>query len=368
MAGVPTSVVRITSYKKTEGAGSGASYAYGHNTTERPENADPELFYLNEELMEDRTHGKSVDDYIDEQLYELRSCGAMTRSLQSNAVGTIEVVMNADNVYLKDGIPPQDFDLDGWKKASIEWADRTFNPPNHEITYTDKNGGEQKRKVQNIYSAVLHRDESSPHIHVLLMPIDDRGHLNSKYYRTLDRFVGKEGYVNSYYEAVKQYGLARGQEGSPSRAKTIRNYHDNIEKAMSKEAPVPVPGERIEDYRNRVTEELQLCYSHMNDQDRRHELEMNQEIGKRRTLMRESGAFKKEITEALGLEPEKEIDLERVRDISEKAKKQEDFEKAVQSYPDRSAAEELEAQVNQIIRWQKEREKEETRDRHKTLR
>ena len=360
MAGSPTSIVVLKTYKKS---GDGAMRAYMHNTRiEEPANADPALLYMNEVIL-DQTNGKSVDDYIEDELYDLRMSGAMTGTVRSNAVGTIEVIMNADNVYLQDGLPKQDFDIDGWRDASMKWADEHFNPPDHEISFVNKEGEEETRKVQNIYSAVLHRDESSPHIHLLVMPIDDKGHLNSRYFRTSDRFQGRDSYISSYYEAVKSYGLERGQEGSPAKVKNIRSYHENIEKAMAAEAPMPVPGERIEDYRERVTDEIRNCRSHMNDQDRRHELELNQEKGKRQVLLRETREFHREINKTLGLGSGTEIDMERVREISGLAQKQEEFEKAVKSYPDRNEAQDLQDRVNQILLWQREREEALKKDR-----
>lgn len=65
---------------------------------------------------------------------------------------------------------------------------------------------------ENIISAVVHLDETTPHMHLNLMPITSDGRLCSK--QLFDK-PQLQQLQTDFYEAVgKKYGLQRGKEGS----------------------------------------------------------------------------------------------------------------------------------------------------------
>ena len=67
---------------------------------------------------------------------------------------------------------------------------------------------------ENIVSAVVHLDESTPHLHFNLMPVTN-GRLCAK--ELFDRTALRDLQTN-FYEAIgKKYGLERGQEGSTAK-------------------------------------------------------------------------------------------------------------------------------------------------------
>lgn len=67
---------------------------------------------------------------------------------------------------------------------------------------------------ENVISAVVHLDESTPHLHFNLMPVTD-GRLCAK--ELFDRTALRD-LQTDFYEAVgKKYGLERGKEGSTAR-------------------------------------------------------------------------------------------------------------------------------------------------------
>ena len=67
---------------------------------------------------------------------------------------------------------------------------------------------------ENVVSAVVHLDESTPHSHLNLMPVTD-GRLCAK--ELFDRTALRDLQMN-FYEAVgKKYGLERGKEGSTAK-------------------------------------------------------------------------------------------------------------------------------------------------------
>ena len=67
---------------------------------------------------------------------------------------------------------------------------------------------------ENVVSAVVHLDESTPHLHLNLMPVTN-GRLCAK--ELLDR-TALRNLQTDFYEAVgKKYGLERGKEGSTAK-------------------------------------------------------------------------------------------------------------------------------------------------------
>lgn len=113
---------------------------------------------------------------------------------------------------------------------------------------------EERYGAENIMSAVVHLDETTPHMHLNLIPITPDGRLCSK-----DLFDKPklQQLQTDFYEAVgKKYGLQRGKEGSQAKhlstaeykakkiieeAEEIRRenqvYADALEKAKNGEIP-----------------------------------------------------------------------------------------------------------------------------------
>ena len=65
---------------------------------------------------------------------------------------------------------------------------------------------------ENIIAAVVHLDETTPHMHLNLMPITSDGRLCSK--QLFDKPQLQKLQTDFYEEVGKKYGLQRGKEGS----------------------------------------------------------------------------------------------------------------------------------------------------------
>ena len=65
---------------------------------------------------------------------------------------------------------------------------------------------------ENIIAAVVHNDETTPHIHLNLMPITNDGRLCSK--QLFDKPQLQQLQTDFYEAVVKRWGLQRGKEGS----------------------------------------------------------------------------------------------------------------------------------------------------------
>ena len=100
---------------------------------------------------------------------------------------------------------------------------------------------QDKHGKENILSAVVHRDETTPHLSVTVIPLDDRGKLNAR------QFLGGRDRLRQmqtdFAEQVgKTYGFERGIENSRARHRTIRQFYteiDGVERKAVKEMPQP---------------------------------------------------------------------------------------------------------------------------------
>jgi len=136
-------------------------------------------------------------------------------TIRSNAVLAMEHVMTASREFYQQG--------DAQERAArlSEWTDRSMGWLRD--TYGDA----------NVVAAVLHRDEQTPHIQALVVPIDERGRLNAH------AFTGGRALLarmqDSYAAAVRDLGLERGVKGSVAEHQTVKEFYAKIE------TPTPTP-------------------------------------------------------------------------------------------------------------------------------
>lgn len=87
----------------------------------------------------------------------------------------------------------------------------------------------EKHGKENIIMASKHRDETTPHIHIMVMPLDDRGKLNARH------FVGGTKHKLSelqdeYYNKLKEKNvdLDRGIRGSRAKHQSVKQWHSRL--------------------------------------------------------------------------------------------------------------------------------------------
>lgn len=114
--------------------------------TKIPTNASPERTCLNEELVE---FPEEVADRTEAISYRLEHAG-LTRKIGTNQVRVIRVMLTGSHDAMKrieeEGRLPE------WCADNLAWLRETFG-------------------TENVVSAVVHRDESTPHIHAAVVPI-----------------------------------------------------------------------------------------------------------------------------------------------------------------------------------------------------
>lgn len=131
------------------------------------------------------------------------------QTIRKNAVLGVEILLSASPTYFRPDAPDQagKYDkekLEAWKDASMDWLHYKYG--------------------KRVVSATLHLDEATPHIHALLVPLDDKGKLNC---RAL--FGGSRHTLSilqtDYADAVSQLGIERGIKNSKATHKKVSQYY-----------------------------------------------------------------------------------------------------------------------------------------------
>lgn len=156
------------------------------------------------------------------EIFRERTAG---QNVRKNAVRAIEVMMTFSPGAVETG------QLRDWAGANMSWLEQTF-------------GGRQ-----NIIDAQLHMDETTPHIHAMVIPIDERGKLNAR------AFLGGTSHHMSkiqtdYAKAMERFGLERGISREITGAKHQSHLRWIAENAL-KEA-------KLQAYEDTLNEKLNL--------------------------------------------------------------------------------------------------------------
>lgn len=332
-------------------------------------NADPLKASQNEELV-DQLIGRTYADISDETIRNLQQSGAITKKIRKDAVRGLDIFLG----FSHEDTPG--IDINAWSKRCVEWLQQTFNPPGGMISYTDKDGMEVTQKINNVKSVVLHMDESTPHIHAFIVPIDEYGHLNAKAYSNGRTALGQ--LQDSYAQAMEPFGLSRGERHSTISHQQRSAYYNKLLQASESTLPDPAPNESLEDYHRRAEAAHQISMVHQRDSivkeerklARRQSILYDQtaELAKRKsefasmkTAYEQKNRYTEQFLSSLaGQAGEPDISERSLERISKAIKRQQQFDDAVKNYPDKDKAKMVQQSFHELINWQREREKKET--------
>ena len=133
-------------------------------------------------------HEKKYLAFIDERIKQL----SPKRKIKDDAVLVTSFILGSDKEF---------FDRITAEQQKQFFADCTD-------FFSERYGKE------NVVSAVVHLDESTPHLHLNLMPVTD-GRLCAK--KLFDRAALRDLQTDFYETVGKKYGLMRGKEGSTAK-------------------------------------------------------------------------------------------------------------------------------------------------------
>ena len=163
------------------------------------------------------------------------------QKIRKDAVLCVEILLTASPEYFR----PDDHgkagkwdadQLDQWKQSNRQWLDQKFG--------------------DRIVRAELHLDESTPHIHAYLVPLDDKGKLNCK-----SHFGGRvklSQFQDSYAQAMQPIGLERGIKGSRAKHTEVKEYYAAVVKEPDQSLTPQEIHHQLADRQRIIKENIQL--------------------------------------------------------------------------------------------------------------
>lgn len=132
--------------------------------------------------------------------------------------------------------------------ASPEWWAKATPDQQQAFFQRSRQWLADKYGEQNIITATVHRDETSPHLSAFVVPLTKDGRLSAK------EFIGNKGQMtrdqSTYADRVRDLGLERGIEGSKAKHVTIRQYYARASEPMPPTPQLDVPEPGIKDRLN----------------------------------------------------------------------------------------------------------------------
>lgn len=174
-----------------------------HCTREKmPSNANPDLTKQNQDLLPDSLT-------LPERFAEMTD----GQKIRKNAVLGVEVMMT----YTPKAVDGHR--LEQWTDMNRKWLESEFGK-------------------DNVVRLWLHMDESTPHLHAFVIPLDDKGKLNCRAY--LGGAAKLSAMQDRYAAAMQQFDLERGIKGSKAQHKTVKEFYRAIEGANRQNLPKPM--------------------------------------------------------------------------------------------------------------------------------
>jgi len=181
-------------------AGVAGRDAHNERTRETP-NADLDRAHLNERLV------GSGDTYGDVQAR--LDAAAAKRTIRKDAIRAIEYMATTTPGHFD----PTDRDtIRAWALETVRWA-------------------QQRHGAENVVAAHLHLDEVTPNLHLMVVPINDKGLLSSGSY--IDGKAALRRMHDTYHEAVAHFGLERGERGSKRTHLTMQQMYARTAQAQA---------------------------------------------------------------------------------------------------------------------------------------
>ena len=299
---------------------------YKHNYREiSVANADPNKKNFNEELVS--LGGKTYKEVFDERMKSLGY--GEDKKIRSNAVLGFEVV----TTFSREDAEQMNFDK--WKENNVKWLREAFN-------------ANPEKYGDNVVSVVYHADEpGNVHCHAFIIPIDDKGHLNARYYvQSRQKMIELQ---DSYGKLMKEeHNLERGVHGTKATHQDIKRYYTALNRTLSQELPAIKEHETIMEYRQRANEVYKdACLKIMGLEDQNKRLSMSNEQQTKNAV----SAAKKELYERLQPKAEEMEELEReFGDFQEVKQKCESYDNLIRGIAEEEEYSDYADMIDALIR------------------
>ena len=193
----------ICRIQKLKAGAVGRSAQHTSRKRETP-NADPERQHIRIIGQPDNPNTPDLETLVRQHIGD--------QTIRKNAVLAVEFLLTASPEYFRPDDPsraghyePQR--LESFQQKACEWL--------------------QTRYGSRIVRAELHLDESTPHIHAYMVPLDEKGKLNCRALLGGSRYRLSE-LQDDFALAMKPLGLERGIKGSRAKHTEVRKYYAAI--------------------------------------------------------------------------------------------------------------------------------------------
>ena len=307
-------------------------YEHNYRTGYVP-NADESKKNLNEELLS--LNGKTYNEAFEDKMEKLKETNPKIRK---NAVLGLEIV----TTFSRED--KEQIDLNKWKEDQVKWLEETFN--------------ENKEYGNNVISVMFHGDEAgNVHCHSIVIPIDDKGHLNASHY--LDGRKKMVELQDSYGALMSEnHGLRRGLKGSSAKHEDIKRFYSAANMALAKEGPeiLKINGrnETAEEYKKRsdqVIKDLNLrILAEQKKKERAIAEVKTMDLSEKFKLYKEVELAKKIIQ----VDDDEDVDI---KTVFSKAKTMDVLNRGIQNYPDKEVAMDAFNKIQEIVKFQEEEDR-----------
>lgn len=187
------------------------------------------------------------------------------QKIRKNAVLAVEMLLTASPEYFRPQEPAragyyEPEKLENWKQQVEGWLDNEYG--------------------DRIVRAELHLDESTPHIHAYLVPLDERGKLNCR-----GIFGGRQKmhqFQDSYASAMSPLGLERGVKGSRAKHTKVKEYYAAVNSASTQVIDPQTVNQQLADRSRAIKDKQQALITVKSLSRKNQQLQQNLEQAKLR--------------------------------------------------------------------------------------
>ena len=182
-------------------AGSVGGSAQHTNRQRYTPNADPEKQHIRMIGQPDAPNTPDLETLVRQHIGD--------QTIRKNAVLAVEFLLTASPEYFRPDDPSkagyyEEQRLEDFQQSACQWLVNRYG--------------------ERIVRAELHLDESTPHIHAYMVPIDERGKLNCRALLGGSRYRLSE-LQDDFAQAMATLGLERGIKGSKAKHTEISKYY-----------------------------------------------------------------------------------------------------------------------------------------------
>lgn len=119
----------------------------------------------------------------------------LTKNIRKDAVKAIDYIMTSDNIKMAEIFSDETL-IKSWVKDNKTFLEETYG-------------------AENILSMHLHLDETTPHLHAVIVPITKDGRLSAKAFINGRKSLAEQ--QTRYAELMSKFGMERGVSGSKTK-------------------------------------------------------------------------------------------------------------------------------------------------------